>query len=1315
MPSHKNYIIGKQEAELQRSYSGGSIVADAFLAFMILAIMYIVYQIYTTYTTKSYVDSKIISIKKILINELNKIKESKSKLISNFKTDLEVVRNEVDKQNNPKLKNIVVKFDNLTSQYYDKLEQINNDLNINNKESAMSNIIDDYQNKSNNISTQVENLDLSDDIKVYKKKYENLLLSYKIKNNELNDKYSTIVNLDEQRNSKINNIIKTLENRIQLLEQKKQTNGQSIITQKQNIEQKLENNQIYLKDIKNKYEQYIKDYEIKIKSLNDQYEKFISKNKSNDATMQAIIDKFKKQEEYLNIKRQEYDNIFAENIKKAQNIINLNISEIESLKLDYQKLISGYDTAVANAANAASKDTDKTNLGVLEKLLISGNVTIGKQDRAIGSKILLYGGHNKGASINFLDPYGDSGVYITGHNGTFLVNKGSLEVDRDALINGNLKVNSGIEVNQIKLNNKLNDQNYLEPGLISISGVDADYPGAIQFTDRDGNPLIYISGRPDGLHINNNLETGGYITLAAYNETPAQLVFKDNKGNTKTSIQLDSDNLIVQNGLTINKKTNLMGDVDINGNLTILKNLNGNKINAKFLTLDDDLTVNGNTIIKKSLLVTDSITGNNKTYLKNGLEIIGTVDIKPDGKLPGTILLKGSVNDSSYIQFVDNNGKEISKLEATQNGIKITNKNLTIDNFAIVKKGIKALKGLEVGTPGEKNEYSSPLTLYGGVDSNFIQFRTNQTNSNGEYIRQAYIQGVGKQAGGIAVRGGPLYVDENLQVSGKSLLKGDTNITGYMKATGNIYGIDFIASGDITVNKINSKNNIKSDNDIISANMYAHHKITGSNIEGKHGLYAGQIGSVDENSKIPRGILHINSNATEYGSILFNNKSRINKGEITVDDDNMIINNTNLKVNKDINTKNLTASNSITGNYIKSNGDIIATGNLQGNYIKSLGNLDANGYMKTTGHIEGQTIKSKGNLIADGESYLEKVYANNGLQVKTPGDNIDISPYIDFYHGNNKRGTIYITDNNTVISKRINSQGGLHSDVDIYSKGEIKSDSNIYSNESIHARNILKVGGDGNSHILKANDNKWLESSSRFYSPNEIRSNTKIRSDDKIEAGGNITSDGIINASSAMKINNVNLTPYDRGLVIEKENGDNNTLVKFGEWANPHSVGYIKWKDTKQLETNSKINVGGDVTIHHKLNANKIFSVNDDNITIKKDDGYIQFRNNNNKRYGYIQGNNKYIKIVGEMDGIRMYGKTVAEDKLYTNDKLIARKGINFETNHKKRRTYKKVDWSRDNTTDTFCPEKTYMCGLTVDSSGNDGKARGIQCCPFSN
>ena len=1398
MTEYKNYIIGSSEAEHQRNYTGGNdTIANTVLAMMILIVMFIVYKIYTTYSKKSYVDSEIIQVKKIIVLALKKIKQSKTELKTDFDSSAKSLN--VDKY--------TTKFDSLANDYKNKLDEIDTTLtNLKDKETAISNLMlsyksklntvgqdvkktiisdlnSEYQTKLNEIDTTLTNLKdkevaisnlmksykskintvknstgsssnkgnsigpssstvVSDvNVESYKAQYEKLLTNYNSKLSKINIDHINMIKLNETREEEINKIMEKFRTEKLNLETKKQTYDNLYATKLTEAESALKSDSNTVINLKNKYQNLLDEYDTKTQELTNKYNDFNSSNQTQRTNIKAIIREFETQKTYLATKRTSYDTEFAKKITNAQSKVNLDLGEIKSLKSQYQTLINDYDSAVTKAALKANNESNKTNLGVLEKLVVTGNVTIGDKDKDKnkGYDLSLVGGHNKGASIKFLDAWGDDDVFITGHKKVITIHDGGFEVDKDAIINGDLQVNKVIKSHKMELYDKEDDEGYRQAGLLTIKAADPNVPGVIEFTDRDGNPLTYIQGKKSGLYISNNIKSDGYIRIAAYKEVPAKIIFNDNKGNVKSVIKLDDETLDFSKDLKVNGGTHLVGTLKVDGKFILNNTLTGKEITGTKLNSTGDLNVSKKANINGNLEVKGGISAHSHASFHNGLTSKGKLIIKSRHKTPGSLILRGSTSDKSFITFTDSNEKILSKIEATQNGLTIDSNGYFTGSLG-ANKLITARNGISIGDAGKKSGKNQSLTMYGSHEPSSIEWRSNkQTKDKKEYQRQAYIKGVGHAGGGIAIKEGPLQVDKDLTVDGKSTLTGDISTGGNISGK-TISGTSFNSTGAMTVDGKSTFNNTDINGQLVVTGGNKGDKIKNikkvNGLETTHGIKSygtleaegnvnvGASRAATKDTTFPRGILNINSNNTKFGSIYFKNQSRINNGEITADKDNIIINGKDLKTkNNFYSDKTITAGGLITGNLLKSTIDITAGGLITGKGFKSTADIIADGNISTGKNITGNYIGSTGILEVDGETTLnDKLNANNGIKVSTN----TVNPYINFYKESKdkenkpkftKHGSICSTNKNIVFTQRLHAKQGAHIDGSTTLTGQLNAN-------DIQVNKGHKIGIKHEYGYIE-----WLNSKGERAAFLQNKSGTKgggiNLGEGSLYVDKNIDVTGQLNAND-IKANQYELT--DEMIISSDKKGFNfNGEMKFDEWKKPGKNSYIKWEndnlistpqgikaktlqatdklqigkynfseDKNWLKTDSPFWVNNKAHITGQLNANNGIrvSTNTDNPYI---DFYKESKDKKNKpiftKHGRISSTNKNIVFDQRLH---------AKEGAHIDGQLNAAGGIKFGNNG----IYNDRGTTKYSGNHRFNERVSFDKGIYISSKGIEGMKR---------
>jgi len=1269
-----NYIINTNDIKLQKSYKGGNNGFNVFIIVILTIILYIIYYIYTTYVKKS--DFKdVITVISIIKKELDLVKTHKTNLSGELtKTSNNLVKSALPIDENHYIK----KYDDLLKLYKGKVDAIDSfhqsnmekiDASFNNKLKSFDNSL---QDKKKSIDSLIENKTILFDslFNTKKTQLENILKQYQDKLNKLS---TSIVNNTNEISNNTTEIIPPT----QKIDNAQAT--QDIITMTNTY--------------KNKYDELLTNYENKIIELDSKYTQILNLRDERNLQLENIKSSVETASKNLKAKKDEYIAELNAIITNTSTDIKLNKEEMKKIKEDYNRITIENESILKNIADSVNKSIDNINLETLEQLFVSGNVTIGTTDKAFGSKISIYAGHNKGGSINFLDPYGDSDVWITGKDGVISIKNGDLNIDNDTLIQGKLQVNKNIEVNKVKLSNKLNSQNLLEPGLLTISGVSAEYPGAIQFTDRDGNPQLYIAGFPSGLFINNNIEAAGYMTIAAYEETPAQLVFKDNKGNAKAYIQLEGENINIQNDLELKKGAKILGDLEVNGNFTLLNTLNGNTIKTKFVEIDNDLLVKGNTAVMGTMVITDNLTAHSLSKFNNGIEIIGSVDIKPNNKLPANIKLKAAPGSMGYVQFDNAGGVEIAKIQATANGLTITNKGLTVDQFALIKKGIKSFGTIDVGEPGYAGPWNGKISMWGGSNSNYIEFMSNRKNESGKYNRQAYIQGMGQDGGGLLIAEGPVSMTHNLNVAGNSSAR-DGSFTGNLNVSGNIVGSS-ISSKNATINNnfvverdgtINGKLIVNGEGGIESLYRIK----TGGFLESGMDLDVGARAEAIEGSILQRGILNINSSYSKYGSIYFTNRSRAKVGEITTDSTSLIIDALDLAVKQNIKVDGTLTSTGIvnaTGGINSSNHINAPKHSIIGSHMKSHNNIQAGNAISGQYINASKDITANGNLNIKGESTLTGMTRlNGGVNIKSDEGN----PYINFYSGQSKTGSIYTTPTNTVIDTRIKTPG-------------------IDSSGSINSANININTGDKLSIKHPRGYIEWLNAAGQRSA--------------YLQTNGGL-GNGITLKGGPLTVENQKLTiKHNRGFIewlntdntraaFLKTNGGNGGGATFG--GGPLSI-------------SNKLDVSGDISSNSlstkgDINIGNILNIGDKNTRVETNSRQIKFVGNTSGRTNphpaasitvddrypltgsannYEQTKMTFMVNTDILDGKGRKGKPEKAMVMYgDHDKAFIK--TRFDRRNK--------SWVNKNSSgDIKCPDNSYVCGLDL----SDGKVYSAECCKF--
>jgi hypothetical protein len=736
----------------------------------------------------------------------------------------------------------------------------------------------------------------------------------------------------------------------------------------------------------------------------------------------------------------------------------------------------------------------KGGVGILGNTNIGGNLIIQKNSQLIGN-VLVDG-------IQTISNTTES----TGTTNGSLVVQGGVGILGNTNVGGNLVIQKNgqlignVLVDGIQTISNVRDSTDISNGALVVQGG----VGIFGNTNIGGNLVIQKNGQLIG-----NVLVDGIQTIS----------------NTTESTDISNGALIVKGGvgilrntniggnLVIQKNSQLIGNVLVDGIQTISNSTESNGTTTGSLVVQGGVGILGNTNIGGNLVIqkNSQLIGN---VLVDGIQTISNT-IESTGTTNGALIVQGGVGilrntnvggnliiqkNSTLVGNVSVNGIQTISNSTESNGI---------DNGAfVVQGGVGILGNTNVGGNLiiQKNS-----TLVGNVSVNGIQTISNSTESNGIDNGAFVVQGGIGILGNTNV-GGNLVIQKNSQLIGNVLVNGIQTISNSTESNGITTGSLVVQGGVGILRNTNIGGNLNVNNDVsLNNNLYVN----------KNSVFNGNvlfnsiqtIGNTNE------------SNSTSTGALIINGGVGING-------------NTNIGGNLLVNNRTI-----FTGNLNIRSTDIQSIHTLGG--IFSTKTIESAQDILLTGNIVNKTFSSTNDTIPIQFSDLKYI---SDVFVRKNMDNLidDISGQKNF------KGIINIqnpTDSST-------TSGALFVSGGVGIQKQLVVNGNITSNGVLTTNNTLITNGNivswSNVGIGKIQDSNY-----------------------KLDVLGDINVNGIIHATNINYDNLLNIYSNNTNgiLIIGRAPSTTNTqVIKIGESTKRISIGA---SDT--TGTGSVLNLGGGI------------------------------------------------------------------------------------------------------------------------------------------
>ena len=617
----------------------------------------------------------------------------------------------------------------------------------------------------------------------------------------------------------------------------------------------------------------------------------------------------------------------------------------------------------------------------------------------------------------------------------------------DVIISNNLTVAGVTTINDnvIVTGNITHTGNYTQTGDTVITGnvtvtQDLDVTGVGQFeeiliddnyittTTSNANLELRATGTGEILIPNNDVQIVNDLT-----------VDNDINANNLTTLGLITSNSFTTGNILIDD--NYIETTQSNSNLDLRANGTGVVyVPSNNVVIDNDLTVLGTTSLQDTVIIGD-VTQVGNTVQTGNITLTGDLDITGNITVSSTAQFEDIKIEDNFITTTESNSD--LELRATQYGIiSIPSNDLEITNNLNVV-GTTTVNNLIVNETITANRYTTGDLL---LDDNYVT--TTQSNSNLELRANG--------AGEVYVPSNNVVIDQNLTVNGTTTLK-DTNIVGNITHTGDVTQVgDITLTGNLDVDGdvIISATVVQFEDLQISGN-----KITTTLSDSNLELRANGLGKI----YVPSNDVVIEQDLTVNGTITVNNinaagtitANSFTTGDILIDD-NFI---TTTQSNSDLELR-ANGTGSVVFDAISFSGSTITTA---GDFTISPGsgivNITATGALKipTGTTLERPTAQSGQIRYNTDLARFEGYNGTNWINLKGVEDlDGDTKITAELTEGANDNTIRFDVSGTTVAT--IDSNGLSTTKVNI---DDIQIDSNIIETTTANTNLELRASGTG--------------------------------------------------------------------------------------------------------------------------------------------------------------------------------------------------------------------------------------------------------------
>jgi hypothetical protein len=600
--------------------------------------------------------------------------------------------------------------------------------------------------------------------------------------------------------------------------------------------------------------------------------------------------------------------------------------------------VSGVSTIVNNVAGVSLNNTSSTLVNITGDLIVqSGTLTIQNNNLSVNSAAATI--NVTGGSISMISTTAArtlTAQNITVNGGDFNISSGNAATS--ATVNGNLTINSGT----FTINSSTFSSTLTTNGTINLTGGNLVINSGLENTilniygDITGSNFINFSGANSNLNVNGSGAFSRDFPLSG--PTTFESIFVTRPGCT----------LIFPQNVTVTAIMRLTaGNVDANGNLTVVGNLDINSGNTLFFE-SQQLTLGGR--FNNISGYTGLLSGNSSSTLNiNGTGVFNTLSFSPSGNTIGTVILNRPTTGTlvtlnavltiiNLLYLQDGNFQNSSGLSLASGASLVINSNasltgsapaggpysLTYEGSAPMSTQSEALGLLQNVT----DNLNATLTLTSAISVPGILTLTSAAFANPSGLLTmgsgaTLIRYSGSTLTGIAPAGGPY----NLIYNGSSL-------SSALEASGSLNDITSNLTGTLTVSS-----------PITAVGTFS---ISAGTVTcGANSISAGSL----QNSAIfnaPTANLTLTGNLINNGTfnagtgtVVFNGNSSLSGTSIdNTDFNNILINGTRFLTGPG--TLNLTGNFTNNGSFVAGTGTVVFTGTIGSKILSGTSNTQFN-------------------------------------------------------------------------------------------------------------------------------------------------------------------------------------------------------------------------------------------------------------------------------------------------------------------------------------------------------------------------------------